>query len=232
MTEQTEDQSKECPLAHSDDKFREAHYFIERMMIDYHEPDQFRFNLNAFLQALRSVTFVLQKDISHRDGFEEWYPERQERMRQDPLLRKFVDGRDIVVHEGNLAMNSKAEVGLFRGRKLKLAVEIAVPIHVPSKHLVENMAPISKFVDPDHSAIDEQYGVRREWVATELGDDNVVTLCDRAWVRIGEILSEAHEFAGWHSLPPIEHGHTVEDCDVLLETDIDPSLPYKWGWVE
>jgi len=226
------DESTECPLAQSDDKFAEAHYFLGKMMDDYHDPAPFRYNLNAFLQALRSVTFVLQKDLAHRDGFQDWYPERQERMMEDPLLRKFVTGRNIVVKQRNLEMNSKAEIGFFRGRRLKLAFGLEVPTYVPSKHLVDNVAPKSGLIDPQHSAIDEQYGVRREWIAPELGDDNVLTLCDLAWVKIGQVLSEAHEFAGWHSLPPVEHGHAPEACDVLLESDLDPNLPKEWGWVD
>ena len=74
--------------------------------------------------------------------------------------------------------------------------------------------------------------VQREWYALELGEDNVITLCDLAWVKIGRVLSEVHAFAGWHSLPPIEHGNKVENCDVFLEMDIDLSLPLEWGRVE
>ena len=226
------DEAAECPLAETDDRFGEAHYFIERMMVEYHEPMAFRFNLNAFLQALRNVTFVLQKDLSHRDGFREWYRERQGTMKEDPLLPKFAAGRNIVVKQRSLEINSKAEIGLFRGRTLKLAFSMDVPVHQSSKHIVENIAPITGLIEPEHFAIDEQYGVRREWNAPELGDGNVITLCDLAWVKIGQVLSEAHDFAGWHSVPPGEHGHKAENCDVLLEMDIDPSLPQKWGWVE
>ena len=228
----TMDEASQCPLAETDDKFGEAHYFIERMMTEYHEPVQFRYNLNAFLQALRNVTFVLQKELSQRSGFREWYLEQQTVMKQDLLLRRFVEGRNIVVKQRSLEINSSAMVGFFRWRTLKLAISADVPAHLSSKYLVEHMAPLTDFIDAEHSAIGEQYGVRREWKAPELGDDNVVTLCDLAWVKIGNVLSEAHDFAGWHSLPPIEHGHKVEDCNVLLEMDLDPSLPRKWGWVE
>ena len=226
------DQTKECPLAQTDDKFSEAHYFMDRMMVEYHDPMAFRYNLNAFLQALRNVTFVLQKDLAHRSGFQEWYPERQQTMRRDPLLHQFVEGRNIVVKQRSLEINSTAVVGFFRRRTLKLGFPMDVPTHLSSKHLVENVAPLSEFIDAEHSAIGEQYGVRRDWYAPELGEGNVITLCDLAWVKIGQVLSEAHDFAGWHSVPPVEHGHKAEDCDVLLEMDLDPSLPGKWGWVE
>ena len=226
------DEAAECPLTETDDKFGEAHYFIEKMMHEYHEPMAFRYNLNAFLQALRNVTFVLQKDLSHRYGFQEWYMKRQYTMKKDQLLPKFAEGRNIVVKQWSLEMNSKAEIGLFRGRTLKLAFSMDVPVYQSSRHIVENIAPITRLIEPEHFAIGEQYGVRREWYAPELGEGNVITLCDVAWVKIGQVLSEAHEFAGWHSVPPVEHEHKVEDCDVLLEMDLDPGLPLKWGWVE
>ena len=226
------DEARECPLAETDDKFSEAHYFIDRMMVEYHNPMAFRYNLNAFLQALRNVTFVLQKDLSHREGFKEWYPERQKSMGEDPLLRKFTAGRNVVVKQRSLEINSKAKIGFFRWRTLKIGFPIDVPVYATSEHLVKNIAPIGGLIDPEHSATGEQYGVLREWYAPELGECNVVTLCDLAWVKIGQVLSIAHDFAGWHSVPPVEHGHKVENCDVLLEMDIDPSLPKKWGWVE
>ena len=226
------DEAIGCPLAETDDKFQEAHYFIEQMMDEYHNPMPFRFNLNAFLQSLRNVTFVLQKDLSHRDGFRNWYSKRQKTMKEDPLLRDFAAGRNIVVKQRSLETNSKAEIGLFRGRTLKLGLSMDVPTHASSKHLVENVAPLIGLIDPEHSAVDEQYGVCREWYAPELGEGNVITLCDLAWVKIGQVISEAHDFARWHSVPPFEHGHKVQDCDVLVETDLDPSLPQKWGWVD
>lgn len=135
------DEVTECPIAETDDKFTEAHYFIERMMVEYHDPMAFRYNLNAFLQALRNVTFVLQKDLSHRDGFQEWYPERREIMKADPLLRKFVDGRNVVVKQRSLEINSHAVIGFFRWRILKIGISMDVPTHVSSRHIVENMAP-------------------------------------------------------------------------------------------
>ena len=226
------EETDECPLAETHDKFGEAHYFIEQMMNEYHNPIFFRFNLNAFLQALRSVTWFLQKEFSSRDGFKKkWYPLQQDKMRADPLLRAFVEGRNIVVKQRSLEINSKAEIGLFRSRTLKGGIATDVPASVTSQHLLEHIAPKLGGVAPGHPILGEQYGVRREWYAPELGEGNVINLCDLAWVKIGKILSEAHTFAGWHIEPPIEHGHRAEECEVLLETDLDPSLPEKWGWV-
>src|SRR4051794_9163668 len=91
-----------CPLCEPDDKLAEALFFLHQMALAYHDPDPFRWNLNAFLQSLRSVTFFLQKALAHTPGFGEWYGKRQDEMRGDVLLRAFVDGRTIVVHQRNL----------------------------------------------------------------------------------------------------------------------------------
>ena len=56
-------------------------------MNEYHNPQQFRWNLNTFLQALRSITFYLQAELAHSANFEEWYSSQQTAMRGDELLK-------------------------------------------------------------------------------------------------------------------------------------------------
>lgn len=46
----------------------------------------------------RNVTFYLQKEFTGRDGFSEWYPTAQERMRADKLLRFFNETRRMILH--------------------------------------------------------------------------------------------------------------------------------------
>lgn len=235
-TQVAEAEEFKCPIPAAEDKFQEAHYFISGMLEEYHHPSPFRWNLNAFLQALRSVTFILQSEMAHVPGFQEWYQEQRGLMREDPLLRLFVSGRDIVVHKGMLTRRSIIEVGLFRGRsKFKLGfTEIEVSPDMPSevalKGAVEQL--VGFILDEEHSAIDEQIGVRRLWLVEELGDGEVIGLCDRAWSRIGSVLASAHAFLGARFEPPPEEGHDVELVRVLLESDIDPTLPRKWGWVD
>ena len=162
-----------CPLEEADDKFNEVHFFIEQMMLRYHEPEPFRYNLNAFLQALRNVT-VLQQQMSKVPNFHSWYEPQQEKMRSDQLLRRFVESRNIVVKSRNLLFKSKASVGLFRYRKLKLAFDVDVSTAFPSHYVLSDLVPKLGLIDDDHSAIGEEYGVKRQWIAPELGDENVL----------------------------------------------------------
>src|SRR5213592_4214996 len=79
----------DCPIPNTHEKIEESHYFLHNAAENYHWPDPFRWNLNAFLQALRSTTFYLQKEKDQVPGFDSWYPEQQEAMRANPLLKCF-----------------------------------------------------------------------------------------------------------------------------------------------
>jgi hypothetical protein len=61
---------------------------------------EFQFNLNAFLGACRSVTFVMQKSMSDVAGFASWYRTRQNEMKADAAMRFFLELRNISQHEG------------------------------------------------------------------------------------------------------------------------------------
>jgi len=226
--------SHDCPIPDSHDRFNESHYNIGQMLENYHNPDIFRFNLNSFLQSLRSVTFILQKELSKKENFDTWYSSQQEIMKQDDLLKKFVEGRNIVVKQKNLNFKSTADLGMFRYKKLKLAFGIKVPIDVDSPQLLDHYKDkiIGTFIDKEHSAIGEEVGIKRKWMVEELGDDEVVSLCDSAWSKIGVVISKAHEFCKFTYEPPPEHGHDIEKASVMVESDIDPSLHKTWGWVE
>lgn len=204
------------------------------MMIEnYHKPDIFQFNLNAFIQSLRSVTFTIQKELANLPDFSEWWKTQQAIMQSDKLLSDFKEGRNLVVKEGSLSFKSTVKIGRFEGLRFKLGLNMEVAINEYSSSIIERCQKAfvgTFFIDKNHSAEWEQLGVERTWIAEELGEGEVVELCDMAWARIGKILSNAHTFFGFKLESPQEHGHSFKRARILLETDLDPSLPKKWGW--
>ena len=68
------------PIPSTLDKFHEAFFFLNQTMRSYHAPTEFRFNLNAFIQALRNITFMLQSEENKPERFAEWYAAKQEEM--------------------------------------------------------------------------------------------------------------------------------------------------------
>jgi hypothetical protein len=85
-------------LRHPVEKLLEAEHFLARMV----ESDglEFQFELNAFLSASRSVTFVLQKALVDVPGFAAWYEEQQARMKADAAMRFFLELRNISQKQG------------------------------------------------------------------------------------------------------------------------------------
>lgn len=83
-----------------EERLFEADYFVRRLRRSppYHLP----YNLNAFLSAARSVTFLLQKEMAHVPGFREWLAARQDELRADAATRFFLLLRNFSQKEGRV----------------------------------------------------------------------------------------------------------------------------------
>ncbi|MDI1494696.1 MAG: hypothetical protein K8823_2 [Cenarchaeum symbiont of Oopsacas minuta] len=84
-----------CSIPSSHEQFIHTHYDISQMLTNYHKPDIFRYNFNAFLQSLRNVTFLLQNELKHKEGFDAWYEHQREFMKQDNFLKKILIPQSI-----------------------------------------------------------------------------------------------------------------------------------------
>lgn len=91
-------------LASSIEKLLEAEYFLGALACS--NGAELRYNLNAFLSACRSVTFVLQKSMAPVDGFKPWYAARQAEMRADAAMGFFLELRNISQHEGPVSIDA------------------------------------------------------------------------------------------------------------------------------
>ena len=91
-------------------------------------------------------------------------------------------------------------------------------------------------LDEEHSALGEQYGVWRKYNIEVISKtEDVLTMTRRGSIRSHDMLAAAHR------LYEVETGNIPDDnllsedglaaVTVLLESDMDPTLPSKWGWV-
>jgi hypothetical protein len=62
-----------CPIEKTHSRLRQTHDLWHETAAAYPDADEFVTKLNACVQAARSVTFVLQKELRHREWFEDWY---------------------------------------------------------------------------------------------------------------------------------------------------------------
>lgn len=215
-----------CPIPATHDRFTEAHYFLGRMQTEYHEPDPFRWNLNAFLQALKSVPGLVNVELQKREGFREWWTEAKQELQSDPLLSRFAKGRDLLVHRGMLTARSTVEAGLFRSGEMVASIETEADINARSSWLLRQFAEFLKDdEDLAQSAADGvELGIRRTWVVEELGaEDDILAVSYNAWAKLGPIMEAGHKLAG-ATMPTVDphHGaHTVESVNVMLASDVE-----------
>lgn len=229
-------EDSECPLPMSHDRAIEASHFLSRMEHDYHNPQLFRFNLNAYLSSLRAVTEILIKETERLGKGPEWKRARQA-FQDDTVLARFTDARNKALHQKAIYDGSQVDAGMFRGRKLKLAFQIRVSHDEESREWLKRVQKhgTGLFVDEQHSAIGEQLGVARTYVIPQLStDEDALRASRRAFARMTQVVDAAHTLFGMPS-DALEdeqmlNPHDLRHIMVLLESDVDPSLPEKWGW--
>jgi hypothetical protein len=85
-----------------EERLREANYFVGRLAI-HPDVDRFGYELNAFLSAARSVTFILQKELSDVPGFQEWWSKQRDLLVRDPAARFFLELRNDSQKEGRIS---------------------------------------------------------------------------------------------------------------------------------
>jgi hypothetical protein len=88
-------------------KVKEADFFLDKFKdsiesLCYDESDCY---FSAFVSAARSITFALQSAMSKYPGFKEWYPARQERLRDSGLAKLFVTLRNHSQKIGDLPLS-------------------------------------------------------------------------------------------------------------------------------
>ena len=93
-------------------KLREAENFLVQMERLFKEDDNFYWNLSAFLSAARSITYYMQKQYKHKDGFEEWYKRQQSQMKADPELKYLNEARVEAVHTETVPTGATREVSV------------------------------------------------------------------------------------------------------------------------
>jgi hypothetical protein len=102
-----------------EERLLEAEYFTKRLRL-LRNPSFFAYNLNAFLSAARSVTFLLQKEMSGVPDFADWWEQQQTALKRDECARFFHELRNFSQKQGRVYV---VGTGRRRIRSLGLSVE-------------------------------------------------------------------------------------------------------------
>ena len=221
----------------TEDRLIECFHNVDRLEDEYHDPRAFRFNLNALLSSINSVSIIAQKEIEKKGDVVRWNNARKP-FKDDPWLGAVRGARNVTLHQKAIFDGSKIEMGLYRGRRLKLAFSQEIKGDVHSSVILKywNDSELGRmFLDPGHSALNEQYGVwRKYWIDEVSKTEDVLLAIRRALIRAHDLVAIAH------GIYKVKVEHIPDDyylspeglarVSVLLESDVDPTLPKKWGW--
>ena len=229
----------------AESRLREAHRRWHECLDSYQEPEDFRDALNAALQALRNVTFMLQKAKSQIPGFDEWYSGEQDVMRADPVMRWVVQARNQVVKEGDLATHSWMCVKIIasyedEAEEVRLDQEtlaellpgavsrpddsvFSPPVRTTPGELRSSLVRIR---GPLRARQNATLVVERRWTVDELPKQELLTLLAHAYGRLRMLLSGAHNLLG---LSPgrvlVTRGPSQQAPEMLEELPFSGRLP-------
>lgn len=100
---------KDCPIPATHDRLMELHHWWHEIARWYHEPEPFRYRLGAFIQAARSLTFMLQAEKAVYPDFG-WYEKWVANAKKDPLFNWLNEIRVEYVHRQALEPQSWLEM--------------------------------------------------------------------------------------------------------------------------
>ncbi len=198
-----------CPLPKTHRRLVEAHLLWHQTLAQYQQPDLFQANLNATIQALRNITFVLQSEKHSFNQFEEWYGCWQERMKTNPVLRWLKDARNTVVKQGELETASTALVKLVAWKDYVLAESSVAPDTPPS--LILRNIPLFELVNSIHLSPGDLENavivIERRWSVPDLEGREILEALAEAYGLLSDIVLDAHVALGETSCIPSEGAH-------------------------
>lgn len=189
-----------CPLAAVDQRLADAHHLWHQAQEAYFDPDGFRLAVQNAIQALRTVTFLLQKRKAIIPDFDNWYGTRdqpggwQKRFGANALMRWMVDARNRIEKQGDLESYS-----MIRAEIVASYLDEGPRIEVPA-HLADTVKILLRNI-PD-GAVGEhvrRHGVlriQRRWVENTLPDHELLDAVAVAYGRIAELVHDAHRQIG------------------------------------
>jgi hypothetical protein len=194
-------------LAPAVDALEDAHHHWHAAADAYHEPADFRRNVESLIQALRNVTFRLQAEKDALPQFEVWYPTWQEFMRADEQLRWLIDARNDIVKHTGLRADSYALVTRITSYLEPDHTLLRLPVGTSTSEVVVKARMALPEEYRQHMAV----CLTRRWAVPGRGQDEIMGLATHCWHILDSLLLYTREVAaGLDPEPPTEFVDTVQ----------------------
>jgi hypothetical protein len=192
-------QAAPCLLPKTHARLEQAHALWHEALDAYHDPDLFVTKLNALIQTLRTVTWVLRKEFGNSDEFKSWYEPWEHAMQGDKGLRWAVKVRNEVEKQGDLETSSVAHVRVIVGGWSAPVAEFEVD---PTADAGEILRQLQLGALPEQVRKDGLVEVERRWTLPELPGEEVLEVLAHCWGVLARIVGDAHQ----------ARGQSIDDC--------------------
>jgi hypothetical protein len=185
---------KRCPIPITHCRIKDIYELWHKAAKEYQDPESFRINLNAAIQEMRNITFILQSEKKSIPEFESWYSRWQKIMSKDEVLKWLKDARNKIVKQGDLEIHSIAKVKILTWEDIPI-LELEVPPFIQNEFLA------AYFVDKDlgiPSYIREVcvLNIERRWAISEFPNRELLDLLAYGFEFLNKIIDDAHQQCG------------------------------------
>jgi hypothetical protein len=174
----------------AEEKWEAAQYHLE--LIENLRNDNgkvFIFNLDAFLNTSRNITFVLKKEFNSNPKFQSWYCKKQIKMDKDELMKFFVKMRTISIKERSPETHSVTTISVTDTGTATESVSLTLIHEDGTKEVFE---PKLNDAKEKQTIMKETPVVRcNYYFFMDRIDNDVVSLCEQYLEKLFRLILEA-----------------------------------------
>ncbi|WP_371409377.1 hypothetical protein OG423_05895 [Micromonospora zamorensis] len=182
-----------CPIKDAHRRFMDCHAHWHMTAESYMSPDGFRLNLNALIQNLRNITWLLQKRKGDFTDFRQWYGAWQDSVKDDSVMKWIVKSRNRIVKEADLEIHSEAKVRISFDWTHEFEKTLQFPPRFTTRQILAGILAANTI--PSTGTIT----INRRWIDRALPEWELLEATSYVYDQIGRVIYTAHQEAGVES---------------------------------
>lgn len=175
-------------------RLRESVKFWYQCSTEYHDIDEFISTLNALIQSLRHLTFILQSNKDLIPDFENWYKAKQQELKDNKLMQWLNSARVEIVHKKDLELKSYAKFSILNWKNFPIFERKINPL--TKNEDIKLPVPIEIERATFHKVFREPLiKIERKWIADSLPQLEILTALAKCYGVLKELVIDTYHQA-------------------------------------
>ena len=218
---------KQCPFSiinFACDRLFEARWHLKNAKQLFHEPDGFRYSINAFIRCTKEIPGMISKEMQNKNNYQSEIKPIIEELNKNPLFQMLKQKRDFIVHHGKLEIKSTGRIGITELRIDKISMPFPVHPNEPSSHAYKRFLDTCKRVPMYRSLLgpdcDSFPFLERTWEIEEFEND-IFDICAEAFKVLATSINKIVTLEGalGFDLKSMELGSSNEVKRIVYDRD-------------